>query len=168
MTELQLVRDALDRIREAVAGVLDGLPPDLLDARPAPGTNPVGWLVWHLTRVQDDHLAKAAGHEQVWHDGWRDRFGLELDDPDEIGYGHTEQQVDAIRAPAELLRDYHDAVHAASTAWVATLSEDDLPRVVDQSFAPPVTLAVRLVSVLQDDLMHAGQAAYARGMLERR
>lgn len=166
MTQLEMVRDGLDRIRDAVHGVLDGLPPAQLHARPAPGTNPIDWLVWHLTRVQDDHLAKAAGQTQVWHDGWLERFALDLS-PDEIGYGHSEAQVDAVRAPVDLLLGYHDAVHAASTRWVATLDDDDLPRVVDESWDPPVTLAVRLVSVLQDDLMHAGQAAYARGMLER-
>jgi hypothetical protein len=38
--------------------------------------------------------------------------------------------------------------------------------VVDASWDPPVTLGVRLVSVISDDLQHAGQAAYLRGMIE--
>jgi hypothetical protein len=37
--------------------------------------------------------------------------------------------------------------------------------VVDDSWDPPVTVSIRLVSILADDLQHAGQAAYARGVL---
>jgi hypothetical protein len=37
--------------------------------------------------------------------------------------------------------------------------------VVDEAYDPPVTLGVRLVSVLSDDLQHVGQAAYARGLI---
>ncbi len=165
--ELTLLADALDRVREVVQDVLTDVTQEQLDTRPAPGANPVGWLVWHLTRVQDDHLAKAAGARQTWDDGWRERFGLDLDDQDGIGYGHTGAQVDAVRAPAELLADYHDAVNAASTRWLRALSPGELSRVVDDSYDPPVTLAVRLVSVVQDDLMHAGQAAYAAGIVSR-
>ena len=42
------------------------------------------------------------------------------------------------------------------------LGED---RVVDRTWDPPVTLGVRLVSILDDDTQHAGQAAYVRGLL---
>lgn len=156
--------DGLDRVREGVHAVLEDLPPEHLVVRPAPGANPIAWLLWHLTRVQDDHLAEAAGTTQAWHEGWADRFGLPLP-PEATGYGAHDEEVTAVRASAELLRGYHDAVHARSVAWVRELSEADLERVVDEEWDPPVTLGVRLVSVLQDDLMHVGQATYARGLL---
>ena len=68
---------------------------------------------------------------------------------------------------SELLVGYLDAVCDRSIAWIATLSDADLDRIVDTRFTPPVTLAVRLVSVISDDLQHAGQAAFIRGVLER-
>jgi hypothetical protein len=68
---------------------------------------------------------------------------------------------------AELLAGYYDDVHATSTAYLRERTDDDLDRVVDERWDPPVTLAVRLVSVLADDLQHAGQAAYLKGLLER-
>lgn len=129
--------------------------------------NTIAWLIWHLTRVQDDHVAEVAGHEQTWiSDGWHDRFGLPFD-AHAIGYGQSATEVGRVAASAELLTGYLDAVHARTIAYVRGLSPDDLDRVVDERWDPPVTLGVRLVSVISDDLQHAGQAAYARGVLSR-
>ena len=168
VTVAQLLIDGFDRIRQVVVRTVAGLSPEQLGYAPAPGANPVGWLVWHLTRVQDDHVAEVAGIEQVWtRDGWYERFGLPLD-PSETGYGHRPEQVGAVRVPsAQLLIDYHQAVCEQSRQYLAGLSESDLARVVDESWDPPVTLGVRLVSVLSDDLQHAGQAGYLTGLLGR-
>ena len=127
--------------------------------------NSITWLIWHLTRIQDDHIADAAGTGQVWLDGgWAARFGLPLD-PADTGYGHDDAAVAAVRVPSgELLTGYHDAVFEQTTRYVAGLADDDLDRVVDKRWDPPVTLGVRLVSVISDDLQHVGQAAYVRGL----
>jgi uncharacterized damage-inducible protein DinB len=165
MTPAELLTDSFGRIRDGVHRVLADLDDDALIARPAPDANTIGWLVWHLLRVQDDHVAEVAGTEQVWTSkGYADRFGLPFD-PAATGYGHTDAEVAAVRAPAELLTDYFDAVHEATRRYVATLTDDDLPRIVDERWDPPVTLGVRLVSVVSDDLQHAGQAAFVRGLL---
>lgn len=163
-----LLVDAFGRVRDEVHAVLTGLTVADLAFRPDPGANPVGWLVWHLTRIQDDHLAGAFGVEQVWTaDGWAGRFALPYADTD-TGYGHTSAEVAGVRAPADLLAGYHDAVYAQTVGYVGGLAEADLDRVVDEAWDPPVSLGVRLVSVLADDLQHVGQAAYARGLLARR
>ena len=168
MTSAELLADAFGRVAELVGWVVRGLPQDLLDAQLDQGSNSVGWLVWHLTRVQDDHVAEVAGVPQVWvADGWAARFGLPLDDTD-TGYGHRPRQVAAVRPSADLLLGYHAAVHQATDAYVRGLVDIDLDRVVDEGWDPPVTLGVRLVSVIGDDLQHAGQAAFLRGVLERR
>jgi hypothetical protein len=166
VTVAQLLVDGFDRIRQVVRQTVTGLSPEQLAFTPAPGTNSIGWLVWHLTRVQDDHVAEVADTEQVWTSGgWFERFGLPLDRAD-TGYGHRPEQVSAVRVPsAQLLIDYHQAVFEQSRQYLAGLSESDLARVVDESWDPPVTLGVRLVSVLCDDLQHAGQAGYLTGLL---
>ncbi|MFA1543086.1 mycothiol transferase [Actinomadura monticuli] len=168
MTSAQLLTDAFGRIREAVHGAAGGLTARQLAHRPADGANSIAWLVWHLTRIQDDHVAGAAGTGQAWtEDGWAGRFALPLDASD-IGYGHTADEVAAVRVEsADLLTGYHDAVHDRTVAYVSTLDDGDLERVVDRSWDPPVTLGVRLISVISDDLQHAGQAAYVRGLIER-
>ncbi|MEU2334372.1 DUF664 domain-containing protein [Streptomyces sp. NPDC006654] len=159
--------DGFGRIREEVHAALDGLDPDLLNRRPAAGTNSVTWLVWHLTRVQDDHVAEAFGLEQVWTaQGWAKRFGLDLPVRDH-GYGHTAAQVAKVTVDSgDLLTGYHDAVHEQTLGALRGLAAKDLERVVDERWDPPVTLGVRLVSVLADDLQHVGQAAYLRGLLQ--
>jgi uncharacterized damage-inducible protein DinB len=168
MTLADLLVDAFTRIRDGVHDVLDGLTPQDLEHRPTPHSNSIAWLVWHLSRVQDDHVAEVAGRGQVWHDGWFERFGLPLH-RDDTGYGHSTDEVGVVRGlDAELLRGYHDAVHEQTVSYVRGLDADDLDRVVDEGWDPPVTLGVRLVSVVNDDQQHVGQAAFVRGLLEDR
>lgn len=169
MNSADLLADAFGRVKESVHDTVDGLTPDELAYRPDSEANSIAWLVWHLTRIQDDHVADAAGTEQLWtSQGWFGRFKLPLP-ASSTGYGFTSDQVAAVRVSSpSLLTDYYDAVHEHTVRFVSGLREADLDRVVDEGWTPPVTLGVRLVSVLTDDLQHAGQAAYVRGMTGRR
>lgn len=165
MNEGELLTDAFTRVRDDVHAAVDGLSEDQLAYRIAGRSNSIGWLVWHLTRIQDDHVAEVAGRKQLWtSDGWYERFGLPFDEQ-EHGYGHSSDQVAAVHASAEQLTGYHDAVFEATLRYVQGLTGADLDRVVDERWDPPVTLGVRLVSVVNDDMQHAGQAAFVRGLL---
>ena len=167
MNSAEVLTDAFTRIRDIVARSVDGLSPEQLTTRPNGDANSIAWLVWHLTRIQDDHVAEVAGKKQIWlKDGWYERFALPLD-PADHGYGHTSEQVAAVRPESgDLLIGYHDAVYQQTVRYLQNLLDADLDRVVDTSWNPPVTLGVRLVSVISDDLQHAGQAAYAAGLLK--
>lgn len=168
MTTAEVLVDAFSRVREEVHAAVEGLSLDELTYRVDPDANSIAWLVWHLTRVQDDHVADAAGVEQVWlAGGWVERFGLPFA-KNAHGYGQRSDEVAAVRADAELLTAYYDAVHAQTIGFVDKLTDADLPRVVDEGWDPPVTLGVRLVSVISDDLQHVGQAAFVRGIVLRR
>ena len=168
MTSADLLADSFARIREVVHHVLAGLTREQLAVRVDSEANSIGWLIWHLTRIQDDHVAGVAGTEQVWTSaGWVDRFNLPLE-PSDHGFGHSSEQVASVVVDADLLQQYYDAVHAATLGYVAGLTDADLDRVVDDRWDPPVTLGVRLVSVIHDDVTHTGQAAFIRGILERR
>jgi uncharacterized damage-inducible protein DinB len=169
MTSAELLVDAFGRIRENVHRAVVGLTQDELAARIDPGANSIAWLIWHLTRVQDDHVADVAGVEQVWTAaGWVKRFDLPFDDA-ATGYAHGSADVAALgEVPADLLLGYHDTVHAQTIGYVSALTDADLPRIVDIRWDPPVTLAVRLISVIDDDIQHSGQAAFIRGVLLRR
>ncbi|MCP2279431.1 Protein of unknown function [Nocardia amikacinitolerans] len=167
MTSAQLLTDGYERVREAVYEAVDGLDEHALTFRIDPGANTIAWLIWHLTRVQDDHIADVAGTEQVWTaQDWYGRFGLPLDER-ATGYGDGPDEVALVRASAESLSGYYDAVHERTLDFVRELTDADLAEVVDTRWDPPVTLAVRLVSVIADDLQHAGQAAYVRGVFDR-
>jgi hypothetical protein len=169
MDTADLLVDAFGRVRETVHAAVADLSADQLAVRLDADANSIAWLVWHLTRVQDDHLAGVSGLDQVWTAaGWNDRFGLPFPDA-AIGYGHSSADVAAVRAPADLLVGYHDAVHAQTVGYLggAAFAADDLDRIVDERWDPPVTLAVRLVSVVDDTMQHAGQAAFVRGVVLR-
>jgi hypothetical protein len=168
MTSNDLLADAFERVRDAVHPAVNGLTPEELAFRPDPESNSIAWLIWHLTRIQDDHVAGLDGIEQVWNKGgWAERFALPLD-PGDTGYGHGPGDVAAVTADAPLLLGYYEDVHQKTQSFVATLSEEDFDRVIDEDWDPPVTVSIRLVSVIADDLQHAGQAAYVRGILQRR
>lgn len=177
----RLLVDGFDRVAEALPATLAGLDAAAVLWQPDPAANSIGWLVWHLARVEDDHLAgiaaatidrdlpadEAAG--QVWlTDGWAARFGLPYPDR-AIGYGQSGDDVAAFDVgDPEVLLGYYAAVHARTVAIVTALPEADLGIVVDDRWDPPVTAAVRLVSVINDITAHYGQAAYLRGLLDRR
>jgi len=168
MDAKDILLDGYGRISPAVHAAVDGLDEDALGAQLDAGANSIAWLVWHLARVQDDHVSDVAGHGQTWTgEGWVERFGLPFA-AGETGYGFGPEQVAQVRVSAELLTGYLDAVAARTEAYLGGLSDQDLDRVVDDAWDPPVTLGVRLVSVLDDDLEHAAQAALVRGVLDRR
>jgi uncharacterized damage-inducible protein DinB len=169
MTSAELLADAFGRIQETVHDVVRGLTPEQLAFRIDSDANSIAWLVWHLTRIQDDHVSDVALTEQVWTSGgWVERFGLPFGRRAH-GYGHSPAEVAAVHVDsAELLTGYYDAVHEQTIRFVEGLTDADLPRIVDEGWDPPVTLGVRLVSVISDDLQHAGQAAFIRGIIERR
>jgi hypothetical protein len=161
-----LLVDSFTRIADLVRGLADGLEPEVATYRVDSEANPPAWLLWHLSRVQDDHVAGLAGTPQVW-PAWRDRFRLPFDD-DATGYGQSPDEVGQVRVSAELLAGYHAEVHAATLRYVERITEAELARVVDERWDPPVTASARLVSVIGDLLQHLGQAAYVVGVAERR
>lgn len=161
-----LLLELYGRIPPLAEEVVEGLDAEQLARLPAPGVNSIGWLVWHVGRVQDHHVAELLGVPQLWAEGeWARGFGLDPD-PANTGYGHGPDDVRAVRpeGPAAPL-DYLAVVDARTRGFLEGLGPDDLDRVVDRRWDPPVTLGVRLVSVADDGLQHAGQAAYARGLL---
>ena len=166
MASADVLVDAFERVHEVVHHVVDGLNPAQLEFRVDGTSNSIAWLIWHLARVQDDHIADAAGIPQVWTSkGWCERFGLPFE-PGEIGYGMGSAQVSDVKVSSgELLTGYFDEVHQQTLDYVRRLPDSELTRIVDERWDPPVQLGVRLVSVISDDLQHAGQAAFVRGLL---
>jgi hypothetical protein len=163
-----LLMDGYGRLPDLVRSAVEGLSPADLRWAPSSTANPIGWLIWHLARIQDSHVAELLDGKQVYLSGpWPARFGLEPD-PEDTGYEHTLEQVGTVRAEsAEALVEYYDAVHERTLGLLRDVTEAGLDRVVDERWDPPVTLGVRLISVLDDDLQHVGQAAYVRGLLGR-
>ena len=167
MNTSDLLADAFERVHGIVHRTLDGMTRQGVGFRPDPDANSVAWLIWHLTRVQDGTIAKLTGAEQVWTaQGWDETFALPFAST-ASGYGQTSQEVGGVQTSADLLIGYFDAVYLVVAGYLRGVSDEDLDAVIDESYTPPVTLGVRLISILSDSLQHAGQAAYVRGMGER-
>jgi len=168
MNVADVLTDAFGRVHDVVHDSVDGLTADQLAFRPDSEANSIAWLIWHLARIQDDHVADAANSQQLWTSaGWAKRFALPFA-PSATGYGHGPGEVAAVKVESgELLTGYYDAVYQETITYVGRLAGTDLDRIVDESWDPPVTLGVRLVSVISDCLQHAGQARYLRGITER-
>ncbi|MGA0568254.1 mycothiol transferase [Rathayibacter sp. KR2-224] len=167
MDTRDLLTDAVGRIGDGVHRLLAGADERLLTFRPDPEANTIAWLVWHLTRGQDAQIADAYDTEQVWTaEGWADRFALPFS-PGVTGYGQSSDEVAAVRVPADLLLGYYDATQKATLALLASTTENELDRVVDTRWDPPVTLGIRLISIVDDDVKHLGQAEYVKGMARR-
>jgi uncharacterized damage-inducible protein DinB len=165
MDTAPLLLELYGRIPPLVAAAVEGLDAEELHRAPAPGANTIGWLVWHLTRVQDHHISELLDTEQIWMSGeWARRCGLEPDSSD-TGYGHGPEDVRAVRPEGpDVLLGYLREVDVRTRAMLGGLVPEDLDRVVDERWDPPVTLGVRLVSIADDCLQHVGQAAYVRGL----
>lgn len=160
----EVLRDAFTRQIEHVEELTDGLTDEVAAFRPTAGANSIAWLIWHSARVTDLQLCDIAGTEQVWtRDGWVGRFGLDLP-RDDTGYGHSAEDVGKVRASADLLAGYYHAVHKVTLEYIASVTADELGRIVDTRWNPPVTASARLVSIVDDCAQHLGQAAYVRGI----
>lgn len=167
MESKDLLKDGFTRLRDLVKISLNDLDAKGLTYRPEPGANSIAWLTWHLTRIQDDHVSDVAGLEQAWiTDGWAARFGM-APDPKNDGRGHGPEEVAAITADADLLMAHHKAVSDRTFKYLETVDANELDRIVDQSYDPPVSVGVRLISVISDNIQHAGQARYLRGIVDR-
>lgn len=169
MDATDLLIEAFGRVPDHVREAVEGLDATALATVPEPGANTIGWLVWHLTRVADSYAAELTDEEQLWVRGdWAEGFGLEAD-PGNSGYGHTAEQMVAVRPTgADVVIGYHAAVHDRLTTYLRGLEPEGLDAVIDRNWDPPVTLGVRLVSIVDDQVQHAGQAKYLRGILDRR
>ena len=163
----QFAIGVLERAEQAMFKALDGLSSDELHWQPALGSNSIGWLMWHLTRVQDRALSAMEEKEQAWTaEGWHAKYGRAAD-PEDRGARDTPEQVAAFQPPdVETLLAYYNAVGVLTHRFLNGLALADLERPVP-GLRPGemVPLASRLMLIMDDNLQHMGQVAYLRGLI---
>ena len=170
MTLAEILIDALSRSRERFDRALADVTLEQANTPPvpdiAPRTNSLTWLAWHTAREIDLQISLMAGQEFVWFTGGhRERFALPLPD-DTQDWRHTpEEAAQVVVSDLSLLFAYLDDAYALTTTYLRSLTPESLDDIVDESWDPPVTLAVRLASVIDDAAQHSGQAVYTRRLL---
>ena len=125
MSWQDLMIDGFGRIQEILEHVFEGMSPEIIDTLPKADCNPIGWLGWHLIRVQDAQMADLMGEEQLWtRDGWHEKFHRPAD-PEDSGFGDTPEKVAAFKSPEmKVVIDYSQATVERSQAYLKTLSEN--------------------------------------------
>ncbi|MFC2038257.1 DinB family protein [Chloroflexota bacterium] len=163
----EFISGLFTRISEVLETALDGLNEQEINMQPLPECNSIGWMAWHLTRVQDRFISMLSGNEQVWLTGkWYEKFGRDAN-PGEVGFGHTPEDLAGFKAPnAKVLLDYHLATLEETRKYASTLTSEELDRDIEDSRAPKV--ALRLTAFISDNFQHAGQIAYLRGWIKNK
>ena len=157
-----ILLDAFTRVHESLHRTLGDTTPEELVKEPHPS---IGWLAWRISRVMDSNVSHLSGREQLWiGEGWAARFGMP---PEPADYGrsarHTREQVKSFRASAQQLLDYHDAAYQRMKTYLNSVSADELARELDEpQYHPRPTVAVRLVSVLENAMTNEGQISYLK------
>jgi len=164
----ELIIDIFERMSQMLQRALDGLTDEELDKQPRSDSNSIGWLVWHLTRVQDNFVSGLLNMEPIWiREKWYDKFNRPSN-PQDSGFGHSPEDVTSFRSPSsETLLGYHQTVLKQTKKYLTDLTIDDLNRKLDDPrFPTPPTIGIRMSMVVNDNLQHVGQAAYLRGILQ--
>ena len=165
MTWQTMIVEIFERVSQTVARTLEGLTQEELNQQPSHDSNSIGWLVWHLLRVQDLTISDLSNTEQVWIKGkWYNKFNRSAD-PMDFGLGHTPEDLAAFKSPdIQTLLTYQKAVDEKAKSYLNQLPESELDRKLDHPVFP--TVAARIISALSDSLQHAGQAGYIRGLIQ--
>jgi len=164
MAGREVLLDAFTRIDDSLHRILPDLSEDELSREPHPS---IGWLSWRVTRVADSNIARLWGREQLWiGDGWHARFNMP---PEPADFGravsHNRAQVKAFHASSELLLAYQDASHAQVLAYLDQVTPEELDRELDErQYDPLPTVAVRLISVVENGMHNAGQMGYLKAI----
>ena len=146
-----------------IKNACDGLTEEQLHYQPAKDSNPIAWLVWHLSRVKDRVTATISGEGEVWvTEGWNERFGI---DADATGAGDSPEQVAALRVNSDLLFGYADAAHRVTLQRLAEITPERLGQPVEYVLGDtrPAWQAIR--GMLGDSYQHTGHITYVRGMI---
>ena len=157
---LETVGRADVTLKRAMEGLTDA---ELRQQVAGPQSNPIGWLVWHLTRTRDSIVANFSGTKTLWETEWAAKLGMDANPPQ-----YKPEDVHTFDPKSvDLLMGFFGAVEKHTADIVGKLNDADLERMVQPMVQgrPPASVAARLGVILNDNIQHIGQVAYLRGML---
>ncbi|MHC5216456.1 DinB family protein [Enterococcus sp. LJL128] len=162
----QLTVDTLKRAQERFEETLNQMSVVEANTMPAPLIKSVTWLIWHTARELDFQISDLNQTQPLWlAAGWSDKFALDLPDDTEDWRHTPAEAAKVVVTDKNLLLDYLTASVNLTNTYLETVEEEQLSEVIDKSWTPPVTRQVRLVSAVDDAVMHSGQAVYTRRLV---
>lgn len=163
MRSTQMSIDTLERAQERFIDTLGQMDVTQANTMPKPIIKSVTWLIWHTARMLDLQISELDENEPLWTSkGWNEKFSLDLSDNTQ-DYKHTPEEAAKVKVTdKQLLVDYLDDAVKRTKNYLEKVDDDALDEVIDESWTPAVTRQVRLVSSIDDAVMHSGQAVYTR------
>ena len=171
----ELITKQYERIWRATDNTLEGLSAEDLARRPSPEANSIGWLAWHVGRVEDRWTSLLLGRklngsdprtlhvDDLWAGGWASTMGM----PGErgSGVGMSPAELDSFPTPSmEHLRGYYEAVRADTRELLAGLKPDMFDETRDSLFGSPLALGDMFVQIITELNQHVGQMGYLKGL----
>jgi DinB superfamily len=164
VTLSEFIEDALNREQRFLMEAVQDLTPEELARQPRPEANHIGWLLWHMFRVEDMWVQFFAQHQlELWErDGWHQKFGLPTRDN---GFGHTPEQVAGFPALglSELLQ-YGEAVRASTLDYLRSLSGESFDT-IPRERRPDISVGRMFRQLIGEIFQHQGQIAYLKGLI---
>ena len=165
MKETQLTIETLQRAQERFEETLAQMSIAEANTVPEPLIKSVTWLIWHTAREIDLQISALADQEPLWLADWTKRFALDLPDDTEDWRHTPEEAAKVIVNQKELLVDYLSASVELAVNYLQSIDETSLSEVIDENWTPAVTRQARIVSIVDDAVMHSGQAVYTRRLV---
>ena len=164
MTLNEFIESALSQEHQFLTEAVQDLTPQELAWRAGPEANPIGWILWHMLRVEDFWVQFFAQRQlELWErDGWHQKFGLPTRD---TGFGHTTEQVASFPALdlSELLK-YGEAVRASTLAYLRGLGPADF-QVIPRERRPDMSIGGMFRQIVGELFQHQGHIAYLKGLV---
>lgn len=166
MNYTQLSIETLDRALERFLETLDQVTIEEANVMPAPLIKSITWLVWHTGRMIDLQISDLKGEPSLWiSNGWTEKFNLPLPD-DTPDFKHSSEEAEQVKVKDKsLLVEYLDESIKLAKDYLTNLDTSTLDDIIYESYTPHVTRQARIVSIIDDAVMHSGQAIYTRRMV---
>ena len=164
MTLNEFIEDAFDKEHGFLMEAVQDLTPDELAWRAGPEANPMGWILWHMIRVEDMWFQFFIQRPlEIWERaGWHEKFGL----PTRAnGFDHTLEQVTSFPNLdlAELL-SYGEAVRAGTLSYLKGLTPEDFAAVPREP-RPEMSVGAVFRQVIGELYQHQGHISYLKGLV---
>jgi hypothetical protein len=132
MTRVEMLRAELKDAHESLEGTMADVTQELLDRMPAGIANPIGERYAHHATAEDSLVNLIVrGEAPLMSSTWQGRTGIS-----EPRFGSDPQYARTVRVRLVRVRDYARAVYAQSDAYLASLRDADLDRVIDMTPLP--------------------------------
>ena len=165
MDAVTFISDTLRQVQLRLLATCEGLTQDQVLWRPSTQANNIGFILWHLTRGEDNVISNLSGPESaLWvSQGWYEKFNQPVGAPDpgdRLG-------LQSLPIPGlEVLLGYSKAVHEKSQSFFSTLPGNRLDEAQDPT-RPQRTVAASLRHLITHKNNHHGQIDYIRGLQDQ-